>query len=184
MTSMSLTGSRPVGYRAPWWQLSLELPDLLRATGSEYDSSLMDDDVPYLLETDDGPLVELPVHWSLDDWEQYCFLPDITGSGLIETPAKAVELWRAEFLALREVGGCWVLTNHPFLRHYLTQTADGCTPAGTSGAWNSLTGASDSWQQVAFDLGAYAGKRVEVSLSYVTDPSSGGRGASKKEAQR
>ena len=43
-----------------------------------------------------GPdsIVEIPIQWALDDWEQYCFLPDITGSGLIETPAKARELWQ------------------------------------------------------------------------------------------
>jgi hypothetical protein len=55
------------------------------------------------------------MQWALDDWEQYCYLPDIYGSGLIETPAKARELWQAEFEGLRVAGGCWVLTNHPFL---------------------------------------------------------------------
>ncbi len=71
-----LTGTRPVGYRAPWWQLSLESPELLAAAGFRYDSSLMDDDVPYLLGADAGTLVELPVHWSFDDWEQYGFFVD------------------------------------------------------------------------------------------------------------
>ena len=40
-----------------------------------------------------------------------------------------------------------------------------------------MTGNSDGWQQVTFDLSAYAGKQVEVSISYVTDPSTGGVGA-------
>lgn len=30
-------------------------------------------------------------------------------------PRKARELWQLEFDGLRRVGGCWVLTNHPFL---------------------------------------------------------------------
>ena len=30
-------------------------------------------------------------------------------------PGKARELWQLEFDGLREAGGCWVLTNHPFL---------------------------------------------------------------------
>lgn len=110
-----VAGVRPVGYRAPMWDLSWRTPALLADRGFLYDSSLMDADAPYELAVGEGSLVEIPIQWALDDWEQYCFLPDISGSGLIETPAKAVELWRAEFRALREVGGCWVLTNHPFL---------------------------------------------------------------------
>lgn len=110
-----VAGVRPVGYRAPMWDLSWRTPGLLAERGFLYDSSLMDSDTPYELATGATSLVEIPVQWALDDWEQYCFLPDISGSGLIETPAKAAELWRAEFHALRELGGCWVLTNHPFL---------------------------------------------------------------------
>lgn len=116
-----VAGVRPVGYRAPMWDLSWRSPTLLAERGFLYDSSLMDADVPYELSTGPGgapghgPIVEIPIQWALDDWEQFCFLPDITGSGLIETPRKARELWQDEFEALREVGGCWVLTNHPFL---------------------------------------------------------------------
>lgn len=111
-----VAGVRPVGYRAPMWDLSWESPALLHERGFLYDSSLMDDDVPYELAVGDtASLVEIPLHWALDDWEQYCFLPEVTGSGLIETPAKARELWQAEFEGLRAEGGCWVLTNHPFL---------------------------------------------------------------------
>ncbi|MFE6283888.1 M14 family zinc carboxypeptidase [Streptomyces sp. NPDC057877] len=65
---------------------------------------------------------------------------------------------------------------HPALKRYLTLGADGCTATGTSGSFNSLTGVSPGWQEVAFDLSAYAGKTVEISISYVTDPGSGGRG--------
>ncbi|HET6858769.1 MAG TPA: M14 family zinc carboxypeptidase [Streptomyces sp.] len=70
----------------------------------------------------------------------------------------------------------FLINGHPFLRHYLTLDAAGCTATGTSGAWNSFTGASNGWQQVSFDLSAYAGKKVELSLGYITDPGSGGRG--------
>ncbi|MFD0506751.1 hypothetical protein ACFQ0G_36200 [Streptomyces chiangmaiensis] len=54
--------------------------------------------------------------------------------------------------------------------------ATGCNATGTTGAWHSLTGSSSGWQQVDFDLSAYAGKTVELSLSYITDPGSGGHG--------
>ena len=55
--------------------------------------------------------------------------------------------------------------------------ANSCAAPGTTGTWNSFTGSSDGWIPVAFDLCAYAGKSVEVSISYVTDPGGGGVGA-------
>src|SRR3712207_8259957 len=68
-----------------------------------------------------------------------------------------------------------LLERHPFLSHYLTG-GDPCQPTGTTGTWNRITGTSEGWQQVGFDLSAYAGGQVEVSISYVTDPSTGGAG--------
>ncbi|EID16165.1 polysaccharide deacetylase family protein [Mycolicibacterium phlei] len=110
-----VAGVRPSGYRAPMWDLSWRTPELLAQRGFLYDSSLMDADVPYELAVGERSLVEIPIQWALDDWEQYCYIPDISGSGLIESPRKAREIWQLEFDALRRVGGCWVLTNHPFL---------------------------------------------------------------------
>lgn len=108
---------RPVGYRAPMWDLSWEMPELLLERGFLYDSSLMDADQPYELAVSGSTasLVEIPIHWALDDWEQYCYLPDISGTGYIATPEQARALWEAEFAGLYDIGGCWVLTNHPFL---------------------------------------------------------------------
>jgi peptidoglycan/xylan/chitin deacetylase (PgdA/CDA1 family) len=110
-----LTGERPTGYRAPWWQLSLESPELLAAAGFGYDSSLMDDDVPYLLGSDAGTLVELPVHWSFDDWEQYGFFVDPPLGDSLEPPSKLLEIWQGELQAFAEEGCLQVLTMHPFL---------------------------------------------------------------------
>lgn len=110
-------GVRPVGFRAPMWEPTWSTPRLLAERGFLYDSSLMDADVPYELATGSAtaPIVEIPIQWALDDWEQYCFLPGLSGSGLIESPAKVEELWTLELEALREIGGAFVLTNHPFL---------------------------------------------------------------------
>jgi peptidoglycan/xylan/chitin deacetylase (PgdA/CDA1 family) len=58
-----LSGARVRGYRAPGWELT---PGTLRALGElgfTHDSSLMADDRPYMV----GGVVELPVHWTLDD---------------------------------------------------------------------------------------------------------------------
>ncbi|OLP00942.1 polysaccharide deacetylase [Mycolicibacterium porcinum] len=115
-TLEQITGVRPVGYRAPMWELNWHSPKLLRDKGFLYDSSLMDTDHPYELAVDGGgPLVEIPIGWGLDDIQQYCFVPGLYDTGVIESPAKATEVWRLEFDAMREAGACWVLTNHPFV---------------------------------------------------------------------
>lgn len=109
-------GVTPKGYRAPIWEMNWRTPGLIQEYGFLYDSSLMDADYPYELDCGNGKsIVELPINWILDDWQQYCFVPDFSGSGLIETPRKAIELFRAELDAMRETGGLWVLTCHPFL---------------------------------------------------------------------
>jgi peptidoglycan/xylan/chitin deacetylase (PgdA/CDA1 family) len=111
-----ITGVRPTGYRAPMWELNWHSPKLLRDRGFLYDSSLMDADHPYELSVaGGGPLVEIPIQWALDDWEQYCYVPEFSGTGLIESPVKVAEMWRLEFDAMRADQGCYVLTNHPFL---------------------------------------------------------------------
>ena len=43
-----------------------------------------------------------------------------------------------------------------------TSAAPDCASAGTSGTWNAITGSTDGWQQVAYDLSAFAGQQVEV----------------------
>lgn len=94
-----------------------------------------------------------------DDWTT---LPDARGGTSTTVPTQC--------------DGGFYLNQHPFLRHYLTLGQGSCTAAGTTGEWNSFTGASDGWRTAAFDLSAYAGRQIEVSVSYVTDPSDGGRG--------
>ncbi|WP_217544291.1 M14 family metallopeptidase [Streptomyces sp. GbtcB6] len=75
-----------------------------------------------------------------------------------------------------ECGAGFLIAEHPWLKHYLTIGNNQCTASGTSGSWNSFTGSSAGWQPVSFDLSAYAGKSVEVSIGYITDPSTGGHG--------
>ncbi|MFI5682752.1 M14 family zinc carboxypeptidase [Streptomyces sp. NPDC051636] len=70
----------------------------------------------------------------------------------------------------------FLVNEHPWLKHYLTSAASGCTATGSTGSWSSLTGGSGGWRAVSFDLSGYAGKPVEVSISYITDPGTGGRG--------
>lgn len=59
---------------------------------------------------------------------------------------------------------------HPQTAHYQTWNgADSCTSTGTTGSWNAASGSSNGWQQWSVNLGAYAGKDVEVSISYASD---------------
>lgn len=115
----AVAGVRPVGYRAPMWELSYRLPALLAAHGFRYDSGLMDADHPYRLAVGPEPgaasIIELPAHWSLDDWEPYVYLPGISGSGVITSPAEVLARWTLELEALVEAGGLFMLTNHPFV---------------------------------------------------------------------
>ena len=114
-----IAGVRPEGYRAPMWEMNYHTPGLLAERGFLYDSSLMDSDHPYVLAVDESStartLVEVPVSWGLDDWEQYAFLPDLIGSGVIESPAKALEIWTLELEAMYRLGAVFVLCCHPFL---------------------------------------------------------------------
>lgn len=114
-----VTGQRPVGYRAPMWETTYATAGLLLDRGFLYDSSLMDGELPYELAEGSAPdarsIVEIPVHWALDDWEQYAYVPEVAGSGLIEDPEKALSMWSADLRAIAEDGSCFTLTHHPFL---------------------------------------------------------------------
>jgi len=112
-------GVRPTGYRGPNWEMTYETPGILARHGIVYDSGLMDADHPYRLAIDETPgappIVELPGHWALDDWEPYNYLPGITGSGVISSPAEVLARWTLELEALVDEGGLFMLTNHPFV---------------------------------------------------------------------
>ncbi|MFI0978941.1 M14 family zinc carboxypeptidase [Streptomyces sp. NPDC021093] len=123
----------------------------------------------------DRPALRMALNWDTEGGYDHA---------LLEAHTTGAEDWTT----LPEAGGLtsnavpaecsagFFLRAHPFLTHYLTQGASGCTATGSSGAWNSFTGSSNGWKQVSFDLSAYAGKKVDLSLAYVTDPSSLERG--------
>jgi hypothetical protein len=97
--------------------------------------------------------------------ENWTTLPDVEGNSTSTVPA--------------ECAAGFYIGLHPALGRYLTIDAEAetCQPSGTSGDWNGFTGNSGGWTDATFDLSAYAGEQVEVTLSYVTDPASGGFGA-------
>jgi peptidoglycan/xylan/chitin deacetylase (PgdA/CDA1 family) len=115
LASLRRLGVEVEGFRCPSWEPGWRTPRIVAEHGLGYDSSLMDADRPYVLDTGAGELVELPVHWALDDWEQYAYIPDPPFRSAIESPAKVLDLWRSELDAMRRHGCLFVLTCHPFL---------------------------------------------------------------------
>ncbi len=88
-------GVRPAGYRSPAWELTPQTLALLVEYGFAFDSSAMGDDRPYVEEIAGHSILELPVHWSLDDWPYFAY-----GSGRGGTLADAEVLrhvWLTEF---------------------------------------------------------------------------------------
>jgi peptidoglycan-N-acetylglucosamine deacetylase len=111
-TLTKLTGSRPVGYRAPSWNLSPNTLKIVRDLGFLYESSLMADDSPYELLADGQPtgVVELPVEWILDDAP----LVDPRGNAY-SPPRDLVQVWIDEFDRAYAEGGMFLLTMHPHI---------------------------------------------------------------------
>ncbi len=116
------TGKRPRGNRAPLYHMSAKTPELLAIEGFLYDSSLMGDEVPYVLETSKGRVVELPVSWATDDWPPYVHAPDLDYMFQVLPPDRAMEVFMAEFEALRACpGGLWIGVWHPFVSGRLSR---------------------------------------------------------------
>ncbi len=107
-----LSGNRPVGYRAPWFELNPWTPRLLQDHGLLYCASAMGDDVPY---RHDCGLIEIPGQWMLEDWEQFAFNADPAWGAPPENCSKVFDLWWEEFEAMHAFGCCFVLTLHPWL---------------------------------------------------------------------
>ncbi len=107
-----LTGARPVGFRAPWFEINPWTPELLARHGVAYCASEMGDDVPY---RHANGLVEIPGQWLLEDWEQFAFNADPAWGFVPENCEKVFDLWWREFEAMWDFGCCFVLTLHPWL---------------------------------------------------------------------
>jgi len=88
LAALAALAGRPVGgYRAPGWELTPVTLAALGALGFTHDSSLMGDDRPYRVAAGAVELVELPVHWSLDDAPHFAAAAD---------PAALLAVWEAE----------------------------------------------------------------------------------------
>ncbi|PLR80576.1 ribulose phosphate epimerase [Bacillus canaveralius] len=109
------TGKRPRGWRAPMYNFSKHSLEFLAKEGFLYDSSLMGDDVPYILKGKSGEIFELPTHWAMDDWPQYTHNSELGYVMPINSPKRAMEVFLSEFDAAWEHGGMWISVWHPFV---------------------------------------------------------------------
>jgi len=88
-------GAPVTGYRSPAWELTPQTLQGLVELGFRYDSSCMGDDRPYVEVHGEHQILELPVHWSLDDWPHFAWRPG--GNETLTTPSGLIEVWLAEF---------------------------------------------------------------------------------------
>ena len=117
-----VTGRRPTGYVAPWWEFSRVTNELLLERGIKYDHSLMHRDFePYyvrvgdswtpidyaapsahdwmkpLVRGDETNLVEIPANWYLDDLPPMMFIKASPNSHGFVNPRHLEEMWRDQF---------------------------------------------------------------------------------------
>ena len=112
---VSMTGRKPRGYRAPVYSLTPAMVGRLIEHNFLYDSSMMADDLPYLVETPKGSLIEIPPHWGADDWPPFAHFAEIDYLMPIRAPSDGIRAFAEEFDAMHEAGGFWMPVLHPFL---------------------------------------------------------------------
>ncbi|MFC3532776.1 polysaccharide deacetylase [Vogesella facilis] len=102
---------KPAGYRSSSWELTPETFELLLAHGFAYDSSCMGDDRPYYEQWNGRSILEIPVHWSLDDYPMFGW--SIDNGGNFTHPRTLVDSWLAEYASARRDGRHTSFTMHP-----------------------------------------------------------------------
>lgn len=116
-----LSGKRPTGYVAPWWEFSPVTNELLLERGIKYDHSLMHNDhTPYYVRVGDSwkkidysrdpdvwmtplhrghetDLIEIPGSWYLDDLPPMMFIKKAPNSHGFVNPRDIESLWIDQF---------------------------------------------------------------------------------------
>jgi peptidoglycan/xylan/chitin deacetylase (PgdA/CDA1 family) len=116
-----LSGRRPTGYVAPWWEFSTVTNELLLERNIKYDHSLMHHDhQPYYVRAGDSwtkidyskqprewmvplrrgretDLIEIPASWYLDDLPPMLFIKKSPNSHGFVNPRDIEQMWRDQF---------------------------------------------------------------------------------------
>ena len=112
-----LTGHTTMGFRAPAADLSENTLEILVQRSMIYDTSMMGDDIPYIINSKSGHIVELPFKWILDDWVHFGFnyFPKLEYQSGISSHKKVFDIWSDEFEAVYDEGLYFMLVMHPQL---------------------------------------------------------------------
>jgi peptidoglycan/xylan/chitin deacetylase (PgdA/CDA1 family) len=134
-----VSGRRPTGYVAPWWEFSPVTNEILLERGIKYDHSLMHRDFePYYVRVGDSwkkidytkdaqtwmeplvrgeetDLVEIPANWYLDDLPPMMFIKASPNSHGFVNPRDIEQMWRDQFdWVYREMDeAVFTMTIHP-----------------------------------------------------------------------
>ena len=134
-----VSGRRPTGYVAPWWEFSTITNELLLKLGIKYDHSLMHNDfTPYYVRVGDTwtlidyskkaeewmvplerghetDLVEIPASWHLDDLPPMMFIKKSPNSHGFVNPRDIEQIWMDQFdWVYREMDyAVFTMTVHP-----------------------------------------------------------------------
>ena len=114
----TVSGRRPTGYVAPWWEFSPVTAELLQKKGFKYDHSLMHHDFqPYYVRVGDSwtKIVEIPASWYTDDLPPMMFIKAAPNSHGFVSPRHLEETWRDQFdWVYREYDyAVYTMTIHP-----------------------------------------------------------------------
>jgi peptidoglycan/xylan/chitin deacetylase (PgdA/CDA1 family) len=107
-----VAGVSPVGYRAPMYSVTEKTWDIMQELGYQYSSNMMDTVHPYLHASG---VVELPVHWALDDGVYFLTSFHPPNYRKPTAPSRVAEIWTEELAAIARAGGVTTLTLHPQL---------------------------------------------------------------------
>jgi peptidoglycan/xylan/chitin deacetylase (PgdA/CDA1 family) len=135
-----ISGRRPTGYVAPWWEFSPVTAELLQKKGFKYDHSLMHHDFqphyvrvgdrwtkidyskqagewmkPLVRGTEMTRIVEIPASWYTDDLPPMMFIKAAPNSHGFVSPRHLEETWRDQFdWVYREYDyAVYTMTIHP-----------------------------------------------------------------------
>ena len=134
-----VSGKRPTGYVAPWWEFSPVTNELLLERGIKYDHSLMHRDFePYYVRVGDSwtnidysknaeewmtplvrgeetDLIEIPASWYLDDLPPMMFIKAAPNSHGFVSPRDLEQMWMDQFdWVYRELDyAVFTMTIHP-----------------------------------------------------------------------
>ena len=85
------------------------------SAASLYDSSLMGNDVPYVVDAGAGRIVEVPTHWELNDVSYFNYAPQLGIRQYMATPEHVYSVWTSAFEGAYHYGRSLVLMMHPYV---------------------------------------------------------------------